>query len=184
MTTPTSPARHVVVADCETTGFDPYQHTCVEIGWWDLNTGERGLFVPRHDASETLARADIEALRINGYFDRLADAPQDHGAEVLRLASALHRQTLAGSNPAFDARFLPRMFASYGHLDVTPWHHRMWDLAPYAAGVLGLDHLPGLSEVCELLGTDARPDHSAAGDVTAAGECFLALFERTGVQLS
>lgn len=180
--------RHVVVVDVETTGFDPDYHACVEVGWWDLNTGERGHFIPQHDVAEVLGRANVKALQINRYIDRIADQPQDEtGTEVQRLANALDGNTLAGSNPAFDAGFLRTVFKHYEDrslIDTAPrWHHRMWDLAPYAAGVLGMDYLPGLAAVCDQLYIEAQPDHTAEGDVTATGDCFLDLFRRAGVTL-
>lgn len=188
MSTPEQDRRRIVVCDVETTGFDPEYHVCVEIAWWDLNTGERGTFIPRHNVSKALAGANIKALQINRYVDRIADryAEQDHdGAQVRRLADALEGNTLAGSNPRFDDGFLRKVFADYERDElacIPDWHHRLWDLSAYAAGALGLDHLPGLFEVCELLDV-ATPDHSAEADVTATGECFLALFERAGVRL-
>jgi hypothetical protein len=70
---------------------------------------------------------------------------------------------------------LAKLFARHPQvLDPEPWHYRLWELAPYAAGVLGLDYLPGLAELAEHLGV-SEPDHSAAGDVTATGEIFLRL---------
>lgn len=180
--------RRIVVVDVETTGLDPERHTCVEVAWWDLTTGHRGFFVPCHNVSETLAGADIEALRLTRYVDRLADAPQDlNGTGVWELAEHLDGQTMAGSNPRFDCGFLDWVFrdAVQHRLLMAPPtpHHRLWDLAPYAAGVLGLPYLPGLAEVCDRLDTEHRPDHTAEGDVTATGECFLELFERAGVSL-
>ena len=179
--------RHVVVVDCESSGLDPAHHVCVEVAWWNLTTGQRGCFVPQHPVRAVLMDADLAALRVNRYIDRLADAEQDiDGVKANRLGQVLHGATIAGSNPSFDAAFLTRMFLDYESRDqlagFPQWHHRLWDLSAYTAGVLGLDHLPGLVEVCELVGTTARPDHTAAGDVSAAGECFLRLFERTGVQ--
>jgi DNA polymerase-3 subunit epsilon len=190
-------SRHIVVVDLETTGFDPAIHQAIECSWWDLTTGYRGTFIPRHDVSATLGGADVRALQINRYVDRIATAEQDTSGEgVTLLAKTLHGNTLAGSNPAFDAKFLNAVFDDYAdELDVIAeiydetvrefpcWHHRLWDLAPYAAGVLGLDHLPGLAEVCDLLDIASKPDHSAEADVTATGECFLELFRRAGVPL-
>lgn len=180
--------RHVVVVDIETTGLDPSQHVCVEVAWWNLDTDERGHFIPEHHVREALAGADIKALQVNRYVDRIAGQPQDYdGSGARRLSEVLHDNTLAGSNPAFDAAFLLKMFMDVESRDlgaVPTWHHRLWDLSAYAAGVLRLDHLPGLNEVCERLQLDARPDHSAEGDVTATGLCFRTLFALAGVRQS
>lgn len=73
-----------------------------------------------------------------------------------------------------------------GHfaVEVAWWNlitnHRLWDLSPYADGVMGLDYLPGLADVCERLGVPA-PDHTAEGDVSAAGQCLLELRSRVAV---
>ncbi len=185
----TTAERHVVVVDVEATGLDPARHICVEVAWWDLDTDERGHFIPRHTVSTALAGAEVRALRVNRYIDRIADQPQDWDAEhANRLSEVIHCNTLAGSNPAFDAAFLLKMFADVESRDlglIPNWHHRLWDLSAYAAGVLRLDHLPGLEEVCERLADfKARPDHTAVGDVTATGLCFRALFALTGARQS
>lgn len=172
--------REIIVVDVETTGFDPIRHETVEVAWWNLDTGERGYFVPIHDVPSTLADANIRSLQINRYVDRLAEAEQDTKyVELNRLWDQLNGNTLAGSNPRFDAGFLARMFHKANLATTNPWHYRLWDLAPYAAGVLGLDHLPGLDDVCQQLEI-GRPDHSAEGDVTATGLCFTQLMGKAG----
>lgn len=171
-------ARDVIVVDVETNGLDVERHQAVEVAWWHLGTGERGRFVPWHHVSEVLGNADVEALRINLYLDRLADEPQDlFGRAAKELAKHLDGHTLAAANPAFDSKFLRKMFRSYEGL-APSWHHRMLDLSAYAAGVLGIPptELPGLATVCEALDVTNPAPHTAEGDVTATGQCFLKLF--------
>lgn len=176
-------ARRLVVVDVETSGLDPARHQVVEVSWWNLQTNERGYFVPPHNVHDVLANATIEALRINRYIDRLADAEQDRtGMRGLELADQLHDNVLAGSNPTFDASFLLSMFRDYERREWTGmpiWHHRLLDLSAYAAGVLHLPptDLPGLGDVCALLGIENKAPHTAEGDVDATGRCFLALME-------
>lgn len=172
--------RRIVALDTETTGLTE-KDIVVEVGWWDLTTDERGHFVPRHDVAAVLATAHPDALEINGYRERLADAPQDDGTEMLRLHHVLRGQILAGSNVRFDANHLSRMFRTAG-MHPEPWHYHLAELAPYTAGVLGLplSDPPGLARVCELLGVQPG-DHTAEADVTATGECFRALFAKAGV---
>ncbi|MGH8008271.1 MAG: hypothetical protein ACREQ3_14845, partial [Candidatus Binatia bacterium] len=88
------------------------------------------------------------------------------------------------SNPSFDAAFLQKLLKdiSLACPIEFQWHHRLWDLSAYAAGVLHLDYLPGLADVCDLLNV-SPPDHSAESDVTSTGNCFLKLFEMIEVQL-
>lgn len=185
----TRPPRAIVVVDLETSALEPDNRisglfagipvgdvygVAVEAAWWNLTTGEHGSFVPRHNVRTVRAYGAAGALTVCRYLERLADAPQDDGTEAKRLHAQLDGNTLAGSNPAFDAAFLRQLFARE---DVpAPWHHRLLDLSAYAAGYLDVpgNHLPGLARVCERLGVD-RPDHTAAGDVRATGECLMKL---------
>ena len=182
-------ARDVIVVDVETNGLDINRHQVVEVAWWNLGTSERGQFIPPHNVSDVLAQADIDALRINRYIDRIAGAEQDRiGEAAFELGEALHGNTIAGANPAFDTRFLTKMFSGYQDRELCGaprWHHRLLDVSAYTAGVLGLPptELPGLSAVCELLGVTNPAPHTAEGDVTATGNCFLRLFDRAGNRL-
>lgn len=172
--------RQIIVVDVETSGLDPAKHVTVEVAWWNLSTDDRGAFVPIHDVPNTLATADIQALQVNRYVDRLATAEQDEKhIAAQQLWDTLSGNTLAGSNPAFDAAFLTRMFtkSKRSYRAHAPWHHRLLDLSSYAAGVLGmpLSALPGLSTVCAELGIEHRDAHTAAGDVAATVACFRRL---------
>lgn len=169
--------RQIIIVDCETNGLDLVKHEAVEVAWANLDTDEGGCFIPKHDVQKVLGAADVKALQINRYIDRIADQPQANGVDDPRSAlwHALEGNTLAGSNPAFDAAMLTKMFSGFRG-NPTPWHYRLFDLSAYAAGVLGLDELPGLALVCELLGVRA-PDHTAAGDVAATARCFEILRE-------
>lgn len=173
----TGSTRPVIVVDTETNGLNPRVHQVVEVAWWNLATDEHGTFIPKHNPRDVLADGDIAALRINRYIDRLASADQDVSYTGLwRLADQLNGATLAGSNPAFDAAMLRGLFDRLEDQCPPPeWHHRLWDLSAYAAGVLGLEELPGLARVCELLGLAAGPTHAAADDVYATVQCFKTL---------
>ena len=179
--------RQIIVVDVETNGLDPQRHTVVEVAWRNLGTGAGGVFVPPHNTSDVLAGAEIKALQINRYIDRLATVERDSkGESVYKLAEQLAGNTLAGSNPTFDAAFLTHMFRGQYDEDMTfipVWHHRLLDLSAYAAGVLGLpfSELPGLAKVCELLEVELVDAHTAAGDVAATAECFDALRVRAAL---
>lgn len=175
--------RQLICVDTETNGLDEDLHEPWEIAWHNLNTGEHGQFFVALDVPEFMRNAELEALRINRFLDRYP--PRVHAPSALDQARDLWEQlkgnTLVGSNPRFDARMLRRYFTRLGRwlpVNPQPWHHRFWDLSAYAAGVLGLDYLPGLAQVCELLGVATRPDHTAAGDVEALAVCFLDLQAR------
>jgi DNA polymerase-3 subunit epsilon len=177
--------RKLIIVDTETNGLDPDRHIGVEVGWWDLSTGRRGGFIPIHNVRDTLATADIRALQLNRYIDRIATAPQDtRGEGAKELAWLLDGNTIVGANPGFDEWVLRKMYAALEPLEFfapPEWHHRKWDIETYAAAVLGLDYLPGLAEICKILDVE-MPDHTAFGDVTATGLCFMALAERAGMQ--
>lgn len=160
----------VIITDCETSGLDYRNHVVVEVAWWDLSTGDRGCFIPSHSVEFVLSHGDPVALAMNGYRKRIMGQPMDRGGAAQLLAMRLKNNTLAGSNPAFDVDFLIPLTGRV-------WHHRMWDLAPYAAGVLRLNYLPGLADVCRRLDIEG-PDHTAEGDVTATGKCLLALMSQ------
>ena len=178
----TEPTRGpLVVVDTETNGLDVERHQAVEVAWWNLDTGQRGDFIPAHSVPDVLYVASVKALQINRYVDRIAErVPWNHVTEqdVRQLHEVLTGATLVGSNVQFDAAMLSKLFDKHTlpDADAAPWHYRHWELGPYAAGVLCLDHIPGLAELAERFGV-ATPDHSAAGDVTATGEVFLALRE-------
>lgn len=183
-------SRPIVVLDLESTGLDPRIHRPLEVAWEVLDTGVRGSFLPAV-SRRVLAQADPKAMEINGYYDRgLHLAEKDNGQGVEWLRETLRGATLAGASPQFDASMLIPLFAAdtlrqrswFGRTfgprptlaEVAPWHYRMLDLSAYAAGVLGLDELPSLWKVCELL--DIPPgDHTAGNDVTATVACFKAL---------
>lgn len=166
--------RQRVVVDTETNGLDIEKHQAFEVSWWNLDTGARATFIPVHDISQLLGAADPGSLRINRYIDRIPGQTMD-ASELHRLYQELRGNTLVGSNPAFDSAFLAKLFkAKTSALDPRPWHHRMWDISAYAAGVLGLRELPGLYTICELLDV-APPDHTAEGDVRATVECLRKL---------
>ncbi|ANZ35553.1 hypothetical protein BBK82_05115 [Lentzea guizhouensis] len=178
--------RQIVVVDVETSGLDPAQHIAVEVAWVNLATGEHDVFVPPHNWRDVLVTADLRALRINGYLDRLVEAEQDrHGQAARALWDQLDGNTLAGCNPSFDAVFLRKMFDTVYDLDdhnidgPPTWHHRLLDLSAYAAGALGIEphELPGLSTVCERLGVEHPDAHTAFGDADATYACFLKLLD-------
>lgn len=176
---------HLIVLDIEATHLDTTKAVPLEVAWWDLHSGVRGCFVPPHDPAWILRYADPDALRVNGYRERLMDAPQASWGDVKAFRDLLDGQALAGKNVGFyDAHVLPWLWKA-GQLDPPKHSHRMWELGTYAAAVLRLppgEKQPNLAQVCDLLGIPPG-DHTASGDVDATGRAFLALFERAGVTL-
>lgn len=169
--------RQLVLVDVETSGLRDID-VAVEVAWWNMATGEHGVFVPEHDIAWVLRHGDPMALRLNRYRERLVDAAQDTDRlHTERLRRELGGNTLGGSNPAFDAELLQRCVTGGEKW----WHHRKWDLANYTAGVFRIDptELPGLEQVCSLLSVHNGAPHTAMGDVIATANCLSELKKRT-----
>lgn len=192
-TTVETAKRDVVVVDVETTGLDERRHAVVEVAWHNLMTDECGWFVPPHDWREVVVNADLAALKLNGYFDRIVQHASPYGEQLdvvhdsmRRFAEVTHGATIAGSNPDFDRRMLRALWDTHDSDVVLElgWHHRPLDLGAYAAGALGLPFgdPPGLKRVCALLGVkfDESLAHTAMYDVDRAVECLRFLHTRAG----
>jgi DNA polymerase III epsilon subunit-like protein len=164
----------LIVVDVETTGLDPFNDVCVEIGWENVRTGEQGVFIPKHDSDHVLAVASKRALEINGYRERILGQPQDEGQEELtRLYEVLDGDVMGGSNIRTDAIHLYRLFQPLGE----PWYYHLVELSSYVSGVLGLppENPPGLAACCDLLGVQPEAAvHSALAGATTTANCFRA----------
>lgn len=175
--------RDIIVVDTETTGLDIDEHTILEVAAINLSTGEELHFVPRIHPVE-LNHADPMALAINRYYERrLFEKTLDGGdtnESWRKLYEMLQRNTLAGSNPSFDAAMLRKVFGAKFSFDPAPWHHRFADLSAYAAGALRipLTALPGLDAVLSRLGIVNEAPHSALGDARATAEAFRVLMSQ------
>lgn len=197
-----SDKRDLIVVDTETTGLDVEAHWVLEVAAINLTTGEELYFVPALPQG-ALDGASGKALKSNGYFERGvyahrldADAADKYWRQLWEM---LKGNTLAGSNPTFDAAMLnksalcwpPKAKGGYGvdpvePLTTSPWHHRLADLSAYAAGALGIEPtaLPGLDVVCRTLQVVNEGDHSALGDARATADCFRKLIARAADRAS
>lgn len=168
-------SRQLVVCDIETTGLGP-QCAPIEVAAINVDTGQVLQFVPHVDLSKV--SIEPEAFAINRYFERgVYDVMlnRDETKEQWRvLANLLRDNTFAGSNPTFDSSLVRRAVGGPPR-----WHHRLADLAAYAAPALGRDpsELPGLTEVLKALNVENRCPHSALGDAEAAAKAFARLRE-------
>ncbi|MFE1362602.1 3'-5' exonuclease [Streptomyces harbinensis] len=136
--------------DTETTGLDHRRHVAWEIAVIrrePAGTDTEHLWQIR-PTRDSLAVAEVEALRISRYHERMA-VPE--GAEAMQiipdgtarqltlpkladaLQATLEDAVLVGSNPAFDAAFLKALLAG---VTEAPWHYRPVDVATLAAGHL------------------------------------------------
>jgi DNA polymerase III subunit epsilon len=176
-------SRRVIVVDVESSGLSQGA-AILEVAAIDMTTGRELYFVP-HVHRAALMGADPEALAINRYFERRVPAEMlsecETAAKYQELMDMLGGNTLAGSNPTFDAALIRQQRAGSvvsGTFAIGEvWHHRLADLSAFAAGTLGLPlgELPGLAKVCELLDVKNEGEHSALGDARATAECFRKL---------
>lgn len=163
--------RSLVFLDTETTGLDQDKDQVWEIAY-ALEDGPVYSSLVEHSAPRLTAHTWF-AFNLNGYFSRW-EFPQDGAAYESRAAfektlrETLKGATLVCSNPRFDANMLYRRWGT------EPWHHRVWDISAYAAGVFGWDELRGLADIAEVCGVK-QPDHTAAQDVATLRECFREL---------
>lgn len=162
-------SRNLIVVDLETTGLGP-QCAPIEVAAINVDTGEVLEFVPYVDLDGVYI--EPQAFAVNRYFERgvfrkMLDR-NDTAIAWDDLAHMLGDNTFAGSNPTFDAAVVQRMFGR------PTWHHRLADLAAYAAPALGRDpsELPGLADVLTALKIENRCPHSAVGDAEATAKAF------------
>ncbi|QFG11480.1 DNA polymerase exonuclease subunit [Mycobacterium phage Ekdilam] len=171
-------ARQLIVVDCETTGLHD-DAAIVEVAAVNVDTGASLRFVP-HVTCEQFGDAQPVAMEINRYFERglwreMLTSEQTAVAWS-ELQDMLRGNTFAGSNPTFDSTLIARQLA--GGIFPLPvgkvWHHRLADLAAYAAGKLDVDPtaLQGLDDVAERLGVPVVDRHSAMADAAATAFCF------------
>ena len=166
-------SRPKVFVDIETTGLDVDRHEIWEVGViLERNVGwERRWFLP-----VDLGKADPEALRIGGFYDRHPWASNGHTHTVSSLTSFAKEfeeltrgATLVGANVRFDEAFLSKLLKANGACP--GWHYRLLDVEAYAAGALGLPDPLGLHSTAKNLGID--PDsfgdtHTALVDAALA----------------
>lgn len=194
-----SDERELIVVDTETTGLNVEKHWVVEVAAVNVTTGEELYFVPALP-SGALDAADGKALKLNGYFARDVYAHRLSSSAANKywrqLWDMLDGNTLAGSNPTFDAAMLNRAAlwstiptksgyqttSDEDQLEASPWHHRLADLSAYAAGALNIapTALPGLEAVCRSLHVNNDHPHAALADARATADCFRMLMEKSG----
>jgi len=175
----------LVFVDTETTGLEAGVHQVWEIAY-AVNDEPVEVFQVHHN----LKNADLTALRINGYVDRVDPdfyVPEHDGDLDNWLYRPLatdnerfFRERLVGnhlvaSNSGFDSGMLAERWGD------EPWHHRKVDIASMAMPVFGWDRPKGLKDIAERLRSMAYdipvPDHSAKRDVETLRACFYAVME-------
>ncbi|AJD82279.1 DnaQ-like DNA polymerase III subunit [Mycobacterium phage Keshu] len=184
-------ARQLIVVDCETTGLHD-KAAILEVAAINVDTGESMTFVPFVDCKQ-LGDAQPAAMEINRYYERglwrHQYNPQQTAAAWRDLQEWLRGNTFAGSNPTFDSSLIAQQITDAGAIFNSyvgkVWHHRLADLAAYAAGKLDVDptELEGLDGVAERLGVPVVERHSALADACATAQCFDLLRNTKAAQL-
>jgi hypothetical protein len=128
----------VAFVDTETTGLQPGYHELWEIALIVDGEEHEFRFRPQH-----LRRAQPDSLRINRFYDRLAEVGPDAffsrlstnqiAWEVARLTAGRH---LVGAVPSFDERFLTDFLHAEGYAPA--WHYHLVDVEALVAGRLGI----------------------------------------------
>lgn len=169
----------VVFVDTETTGLDPEVHELWEIALIVDGTEHEFRLKPQH-----LRRAAPDALRITGFYTRVADAGGaaeffSQGArgsiawDVARLTAGRH---LVAAVPSFDARFLADFLDAEGYAPA--WHYHLVDIEALTAGRLGLEPPWDSSELATALGVPRLDGkHTALGDARWAKAMYEAAFD-------
>lgn len=184
-------SRQLIVVDVETDRLSKTAALALEVAAINITTGEELVFVP-FGATELARQADPGALAVNRFFERRL--PEEEMGPLMTkrafetLGEWLNGNTLAGSNPSFDAAVIARELAKEADAgsEVEAWHHRLADLSAITAGALGMSptELPDLSECCRLLGVSNPDPHSALGDARATADCFRELERRADRRLA
>ncbi|MFI9598865.1 hypothetical protein ACIHCX_03120 [Streptomyces sp. NPDC052043] len=144
----TKPTTPLAFVDTETTGLDPRKHDAWEIA---VILRRPGIADTEHlfQLRTSLSTADLKALEIGRHAERFAvpngefaiqlPTATTPGPATLTEADLMHEllalldgAMLIGSNPAFDDRFLTKLFNEAGL--PTRWHYRTIDIATLAAG--------------------------------------------------
>ena len=169
----------VVFVDIESTGLDPDTHEIWEIAIIEEDGTEHEWRLP----PKRLYDADPGALRITGYYDRIAAAGghtvffstenAKHIAwEVARLTSGKH---LVGAVPSFDANFLQRFLKNEGYTHA--WHYHLVCVENLVAGRLGIQPPWDSTELAELMGVPRLDGkHTALGDARWAKAMYDTVF--------
>lgn len=171
-----------IFVDCETTGLLRHHHI-LELAYAVGNAEPVVLYPPVNNPNAIeywLQNAEPKALEVNKWLDRFPldeDQPTSSMVDWLKFFEAVKNKTLVGANPRFDVEFISREYLLFDERE--PWHHRLFDIQAYAAGVFGWTKLKSFAAVVEELtelGFELpKPDHTAKGDVIATRAAWAAL---------
>lgn len=164
----------IAIVDTETTGLYPELHDVFEIAARIVrfeDADESTEIAVEKDAYWTLpvdlGRADPNALRVNRYYERVAERdlltcdPGDVRGVVADIAMTLAGCTLIGAVPSFDERFLTKLLRDNGQCPA--WHYQPVDVETLAAG-----YLHGVAAAIDRFSVPAGPNDPARGALQVA----------------
>jgi DNA polymerase III epsilon subunit-like protein len=168
-----------VFVDTEATGLDHERHELTEVAWvvrFEDGREEERRFFPDH----TTDGADLEALQLTHYEERIASRPRTPAREWLTLfLEDAQDAVLVGAVPDFDARHLERMCRKLG-LRPT-WDHHLLDVETLALPFLAPapESPRSLAKTCSGLGIahDKDQAHGALYDAQQAKRVFDRVWE-------
>lgn len=189
----------IVFLDTETTGLDPERHEVWEVAAVVREIADDGSYedVEHHwFLWVDLAKADLIALNIGGYFDRHPSSPTTwKGVGARRPAEALavpgsrfareffqisHEAHIVGAVPNFDTERIARILKTEGLLP--SWHYHLVCVENLVAGFKGIQP-PWKSKDLSLAmdidpeDTDKYQKHTAMSDARWARDLYDAVME-------
>ena len=158
--------RDFVFVDCETTGLDSKKDSLVEVTYARENDEPVTLFFGVKSVPAFIDDLTKFSAR------KVYNEPAATDAEIAEFRRVLENQTMVAGNPKFDAAFLEAN-------GLYTAHYRTLDVQSYAMAKLGLDYLPSMNEIFNLLVERGynftEPDHSSRNDVLFMREAFNVL---------
>jgi len=152
-----------IFVDVETTGLDPRNDLLVELTY-GVNDGP-------------LSTLYFGVTEVPSFIDGLIKFTERNVGSMVRATDfmldtfrdALQGNTLVAANPSFDKSFLQENKLWTGH-------YRLLDVEAYAMGKLGLDFVPSLVDIRNILTSKGyiltQPDHSSYNDTMTLREAF------------
>lgn len=155
--------RKFVFVDCETTGLDCKKDKLVEVTYAVENEEPVTLFFGVKKVPAFID--DLTKFSARG-VDKEPEATDEQKETFRKL---LMNQTMVAGNPKFDVGFLEEN-------GLYTAHYRTLDVQSYAMAKLGLDYMPSMNDIFNLLKLRGfkftEPDHSSRNDVLFMREAF------------